>query len=273
MLKNVSIFLMIIAALSCSSSNDNVENSHSFAAQLYTSAQKQLLNKQYEDALNNFASCYEISSLKDNIELKFKSSLAISKIKTMNGDSESAVYWFEKAKVLSQNHDDLKQYIILHEIENMHVSEEHSLLIQKIENLDLGKLDNDIVLQIFSYKLNSEALLNQSYSETYIALEKILAESLTDFWDDECTDPSSISFGFYTLGKIDFNNNNLELAGARFNQALKIDKAISNTRGIADDLFQLGKIEDAKGNSISAENYFLRANDIYRLLGDEIPNE
>lgn len=220
--------------------------------------------KNHRSAVDNYLAAYNRFTLADFSDGRFvAASLLIFGYENL-GLKDSSNYWLNKTKEISNYSNRLEAKFVLVSAKLNFEKGNYNLLDKSVNEDVIRYADYSERIELSAYKLLSKIKTNSPTDSEYHYLlslinnKKNLSENL-----------ESYSFGWYALGYAEFNSSNFENAIKNFNNSMNYDKTSGNSEGIADNLFMIGKSFSKLNKTKSANEYFERASELFKVLKND----
>ena len=222
----------------------------------------------YKAALEYMYKAHELFSLADYQDGVAKSLNNIGNIYRAEGNTESAVMFFDEAIRIYKNINDMKGvvqalsnkaavYIDLEQYETAGIV------------LDQAEAAAAPINFLYVPYLNNRGIIYTRLKNYSLAL-KFLTQAAEKINTSENFEYSAVNFA---LGSLMVETGDYKKAEAHFINALNTDRKAGYSKGVADDLFALGDLFFKTENSVASADYLQRSLKIYSLLKDKINAE
>lgn len=232
---------------------------------LHKKAMQLLARNQNAVAETMFLEAYNKFTLLDIDKGKLQALSGLSKVYASNKDSEKKMNTLQKMKLFSRGNSVNELLYFLTIAENLQIENKPDSLLLLLENVKSTEVNEYSVL-LAVYKLNASIALQKKLNTEGLdkQLQEIAAKPV-----EELENPLLPGFGYYTLALANVYERNFLLAEKNVENALKFDRILNNSRGIADDYVLIGDIFRQTQRENQAYPSYIRAAEIYNLLNLE----
>ena len=220
-------------------------------------------------ALRFYQDAYSRSNVVDDNEGKAKAILGMIKSNQLSGDTFHADSLMVKLFELSAGNGSLKRYRIEAEaflaFQKQQSAKLQSLFIeststeQPIETSML--VASWLLFSNDQNKVNSDTNTAGFIQKNYSGLKWLYTKGRLE--NDET--PATAA---YALGYLFYNEGENTKAEQYLNEALSVDQAVQNSKGVADDCWLLGKLNFKLLQFEQSGQSFIAANEVYSAIGD-----
>jgi len=267
MKRNILIFVTAILIFSCSSQPKNPGDVNIIRRQ--TEKELGIANREagkanYELAKGLMEECKRKAISVDDWGLIIRCSLSLGNVLLSMGQDAAAYSEWEKAVQLAQKHGnkELLSASKIYRARGALISGKASAdyVLNEVIS-ETANIKNDKLYIAFSWQVKGLAYRALgSYKEA----ENAFKQSLDIHEKEKYLD--NASFDWYTIASIRSMSGNTQGAIQALEEAIKLDRRIENSWGLAANWRALGDIQRKAGNIQAAKEAYLRAKDIYTSL-------
>jgi len=267
MKRNIIIFVTVIFIFSCSSKPKNSGDVIHIRAQ--TEKELALANKEagqgnYVVAQGLLEECKRKAILTDDWGLIIRCGLSLGNVLFSFGREGEAFSEWEKAVQLAQKYGNKELLSVskIYQARGMLISGNASAKIVLDEvNSEAANIKNDKLYIAFSWQVKA---LAYRALDSYKEAENAFKQSLSIHDKEKYLD--NASYDWYNIASIRSMSGDTQGAIKAIEEAIKIDRRIENSWGLAANWRAMGDIQRKAGNSQASNEAYQRAKDIYTAL-------
>jgi tetratricopeptide (TPR) repeat protein len=267
MKKNIIIFASAIFIFSCSSQPKNTGDVNHIRAQ--TEKELAVANREagrgsYEVAQGLLEECKRKAILTDDWGLIIRCGLSLGNVLFSLGNNDEAFSEWEKTVQLAEKHGN-KELLSVSKIYYargtlLSGSASAQSVFDEV-NREAANIKNDKLYLAFSWQVKALAYrVMGSFREAENAVKQSLAIHENEKYLDNA------SYDWYTIASIRSMSGNSQGAIDALEEAIKLDRRVENSWGLAANWRAMGDVHRKAGNNQTANEAYLRAKEIYMAM-------
>jgi tetratricopeptide (TPR) repeat protein len=224
--------------------------------------------QEFSRALVFFKEAYDYFTRIDDVEGKIEAGLAAARQCFYLGSTEGTEKWLDRISGLIDTflpHMAASRAVLLAEM----AFEEKNYAA--VVDIAAGTITTNIEwkTELLCSAMISKLKLDQDYRPLFQQVEATLPVLQKQFDKRKLRDPGVLSLAYYNLGYVYTVEKNWQTALLHFEKARTVDSQTDNARGLANDLYSIGRCCEKLNRSKMARSVYRRAAEIFTLLKDK----